>query len=62
MDCATLLESLSLVYSSLEEHQKEDPLCEDLRENIQTGQGGVDNFQVHKRLVCYRSKQVGRRR
>jgi transposase InsO family protein len=62
MACATLLESLPLVYSSLEEHQKEDSLCKDLREKIQNGQGGVDNFQVHNGLVCYRPKRAGRRR
>ena len=62
MVCATLLESLPLVYSSLEEHQKEDALCKDLREKIQNGQGGVDNFPVHKGLLCYRPKRAGRRR
>jgi len=60
--CATLSEALPLVYSSLEEHQKDDPLCKELHEKIQHRQGGVDNFQVHKGLVCYRVRQVGRRR
>ena len=62
MTCATLLESLPLVYSSLEEHQKEDPFCKDLWERIRTGQGGVDNFQIHKGLLCSRPKGTGRRR
>ena len=60
MACATLLESLPLVYSLFEEHQKSDPLCKDLREKILTGQGGVENFQVHKGLMCYRPKRAGR--
>ena len=60
--CATLLESLPRVYASLEEHKKEDPLCKDLWQKIRTGQGGVENFQIHIVLVRYCLKQVGSRR
>jgi hypothetical protein len=31
MKCAALLQSLPLVYSSLEEHQRQDAFCTDLR-------------------------------
>ena len=47
MVCAALLESLPLVYSSMEEHQGNDPFCKDLREKIVSGQTGVDNFHIH---------------
>ena len=60
--CATLLESLPLVYSSLKEHQKDDPFCKDLWVKVRTGQGGVDNFQTHKGLLCSRPKGTERRR
>jgi hypothetical protein len=37
MKCVALLKSLPLVYPSLEEHQKQDPFCVDLRGKIQAG-------------------------
>jgi hypothetical protein len=44
MKCVALLQSLPLVYSSLEEHHKQDPFCVGLHDKIQVGQAGVDNF------------------
>jgi len=51
VNCVALLVSLPLVYSLLEDHQKEDSFCKDLRDKIQVGQGGVDNFQVERSVV-----------
>jgi hypothetical protein len=62
MTCATLLESLPLVYSSIEEHQAGDSFCNDLKQKILAGQAGVDNFQIHKNLVCFFPKKAKRRR
>jgi hypothetical protein len=61
-NCVALLQSLPLVYSSLEEHQKQDPFCVDLRDKIQAGQGGNDNFEMSKGLLCYYPKGARRRR
>jgi len=54
------LRSLLLVYSLLEEHQKQDPFCVDLRDKIQARQGGVDNFQMSRGLLCYYPKGLRR--
>ena len=62
MKCATILESLPLVYSSLEEHQMGDQLCKDLRQKITTNSSGSENFQIHKNLVCYNPKGAKRGR
>ena len=61
MNCAALLQSLPLVYSSFEDHQKEDSYCKDLRDKIQAGQGGVDNFQVQRDRLCYYPNGARRR-
>lgn len=53
MTCAVLLESLLLVYCSIEEHQTTDPLCTTLRQKIKAGQVGADNFQIHTNLLCF---------
>jgi len=55
--CASLLQSLPLVYSSLGEHQKTDAFCEDLRKRIQENPGDADSFQLRRNLLCYRSKR-----
>jgi hypothetical protein len=60
--CAALWESLPLVYSSLCEHQKENPLCKDFWEKIQAGKGGADNFQMYRGLLCYCPKRAKMRR
>ena len=62
MKCAAILESLPLVYSSLEEHQMSDQLCKDLRQKIATNSPGSENFQIRKNLVCYNPKGAKRGR
>jgi len=62
MVCAALLESLPLVYSSMEEHQGNDPFCKDLQEKIVSGHTGVDNFHIHQNLLCFFPKKAKRRR
>jgi len=39
------------VYASLEEHQKEDPLCNDLLEALKRGDPAATQFRLHKSLV-----------
>ena len=51
--CGALLESLLLVYSSLEDHQKEDGFCKKIQEEIQEKRGSAEGFQVHRGLLCY---------
>ena len=62
--CAALIESLPLVYSSIEENQTGDSFCKDLRRITLAGQAGVDNFRIHKNLVFLSEEgqkaQVGR--
>jgi hypothetical protein len=53
--CVALMQSLPLVYSSLEEHQKQDPFCIDICDQLRTG-NGVDNFQCYKGHLCYYPK------
>ena len=53
MVCATTLESLPLVYSSLEEHQMSDQFCGDIKQKIATNSAGIENFHVRKNLVCF---------
>jgi len=60
MACAAVLKSLPLVYSSMEEHQADDQFCKDLRQKITTDQAAVDNFQIHKGLVCFFLKRAKR--
>jgi hypothetical protein len=44
MCCATLWESLPLIYSSLEEYQQVDPCCKDLRAKVLSGDVGGEKF------------------
>ena len=53
-NCVALLQSLPLVYSSLEEHQLQDPFCVHFRDKA--GQAGVDNFQMSRGILCYYPK------
>jgi len=59
---ATLLESLPLVYSSIERHQTDDSFCKELKEKILAGLPAVDKFRLHKNLVCFFPKRAKRRR
>jgi hypothetical protein len=56
MICASLIDALPLVYSSMAEHQASDPFCVDLRQKLVSGQVGMDNFQIRKDLVCFHPK------
>jgi len=53
VSCGALSESLLLVYSSLKEHQENHAFCMEVLKKIQDKQTGVENFQVHKDLLCY---------
>ena len=60
--CANLLNSLPLVFSSLEEHQKGDAFCENLRGKIQGKGAEAKVFHVHKGFICYFPRRAKRRR
>ena len=60
--CANVLSSLPLVYSSLSEHQKEDPFCEDLRKKVRGKDPSGKNFQIYQGLLCYSPRNAKRRR
>jgi hypothetical protein len=44
--CAVLWKSLPLVYTSLEERQREDPACIELREKVLSGAAEGARFQL----------------
>jgi len=58
--CASLMQSLPLVYSSLDEHQKTDPFCKGLLERIQENPGDGGSFQLRHNLLCYCPKKEKR--
>jgi hypothetical protein len=60
--CAALLESLPLVYYSLQEHQQRDEFCVEMRERILAKATSAENFQIHKELLCYFPRRTRRRR
>ena len=60
--CSALLESLPLVYSSLEEHQAQDEYCKRVQGEILEQRPGAENFHTHKGLLCYFPKRAKRRR
>jgi len=57
-----IIQGLPLVYASLEEHQKEDPLCKDVLEALKRGDPGATKFQLHNSLLCYQPKGTKNRR
>ena len=57
-----VIQDLPLVYTSLEEHQTEDPLCKDLLEALKRGDLTVTKFQLHNSLLCYQPKGAKIRR
>ena len=59
---SSLMQSLPLVYSFLEEHQKRDPWCSEVldRERANPSPGG--KFQVFRNFLCYYPKGAKRRR
>jgi len=60
MTCTTILESLPLVYSSLQEHQVTDSLCQDIRRKIDNRSMGVEKFHVRNNLLCFFPKGTKR--
>jgi hypothetical protein len=60
--CAGMLGSLPLVYSSLQEHQRNNVFCEDLRKRVENKESRGNNLQIHNGLLCYFPKKARRRR
>jgi hypothetical protein len=60
--CASLMESLPLVYSSLEEHQKVDPWSKKVLEDVPINGGQDSKFQISRNLLFYWPKGAKRRR
>jgi len=52
---------LPLVYSSLQEHQGDDVLCQDLKTKVENKIAAADNFCIHNGLLCYFPKKARRR-
>ena len=50
LGCVAFMQSLPLFYFSLKYHYKKNLFCVDLRDKIQTGYSGVDNFQLSEGL------------
>jgi len=51
-----------LVYSSLQERQKEDPFCKQIRHTVLVGDDGGAKFQLQGERLCYYPKGAKRRR
>jgi hypothetical protein len=51
-----MIQGLPLVYTSLEEHQKEDPMCKDLLEALKKGDPAATKFRLHNSPLCYQPK------
>jgi len=50
------IQGLSLVYASLEEHQREAPLCKDLLEASKMGDPTVTKFRLHNNILCFQPR------
>jgi len=57
-----MIQGLPIVYTSLEEHQREDPLCKDLLEALKRGDLTVTKFRLQNNLLCYQLKGAKTRR
>ena len=58
--CGAILESLPLVYSSLEEHQMNDAWCKDMKQKVINDVSGTQNFKIRKNLLCFQPKGANR--
>ena len=58
--CGAILDSLPLVYSSLEEHQMNDVWCKDMKQRVITDVSGTQNFKIRKNLLCFHPKGANR--
>ena len=59
---ATMLGSLPLIYSSLQEHQGNDAFCNDLRGKVESKEDSGKNFCMHNGALCYFPKKARRLR
>jgi hypothetical protein len=50
------IQGLPLVYTSLEENQREEPLCKDLLEALKMGDSTVTKFRLHNNILWYQPK------
>jgi len=57
-----MIQGLPLVYTSLEEHQGEDPFCKDLLEVLKRGDPRATRFRLHNSLLCCQPKGTKTRR
>ena len=53
-----MIQRLPLVDTSLEEHQREDPLCKDLLEALKEGDPTATKFWLHNNLLFYQPKSA----
>jgi transposase InsO family protein len=60
--CASLLEALPLVYSSLAEHQEKDAFCKATRESVVKKEANADKFSICNDRLCYFPRGARRRR
>jgi len=60
--CASLIQSMPLVYSFLEEHQKADPWCREILDRTLANLSHGGSFQVHRNLLCCCPKGAKRHR
>jgi hypothetical protein len=51
--CSMMLNSLPLVYSSLQEHQRDDGFCEDLRKRVDRKESAANKFQIYNQLLLF---------
>jgi hypothetical protein len=57
-----MMQELPVVYSSLEENQRDDSWCKELTEALKKGDPKVTKFRLHKNLLCYQPKGAKTRR
>jgi hypothetical protein len=56
--CASLIQSLPLIYSSFEEHQKGDQWRREILDHVLANSSHGGNFQVCRNLLCYTAREV----
>jgi len=60
--CASLMDSLPLVYTSLREYQQRDSWCQDLLRKVERKETAGNKFRFCKGLLCFFPKGARRRR
>jgi len=56
------VQGLPLVYASFEQHQKDDPLCRDMLEELKREDPAATKFRLHNNLSCYQPKGAKNKR